>query len=296
MGTPAPKAGLTKKSNVMLQATKNKYTLETLLPLNVSYDYDHQLTQPDVDMANALVELIECTRTDEYPQAGDLMVHVSRHGDYSARALIEKEHDGTLSVCIHPSIPFVYRKDNGIGCDVSGDPFDRVKIPDVKFKGWDTAYFKEWGHCGPRANGSVSFAARVALWEYRKPDPIYGDFTTKDWQKIYVRKDTDGDAEYLYQGIGICCKNEAEFEEFLRDHEGTAFPGNWNNQIVVWCFKHSVKGISREQWEAMDIPVSERVVHGRMQPVKICKDMGNHESVFFYLSPETTNIPTNLQK
>ena len=50
----------------MLQATKNKYTLETLLPLNVSYDYDHQLTQPDVDMANALVELIECTRTDEY--------------------------------------------------------------------------------------------------------------------------------------------------------------------------------------------------------------------------------------
>ena len=273
----------------MLQATKNKYTLETLLPLNVSYDYDHQLTQPDVDMANALVELVERTRTDEHPQVGDLMVHVSKHGDYSPRALIEKVHDESLSVCIHPSIPFVYRKDNGIGCDVSGGPFDRVKIPDVKFKGWDTAYFKEWGHCGPRVNGSVSFAARIALWEYREPDPLYGDFTTKDRQRIYVRKDTDPEAEYLYQGIGICCKDEKEFDEFLRDHEGTVFPGNWENQVVVWCFKHSVKGVSREQWEAMDVPVSERVLHGRVQPVKIYKDMENHESVFHYVTSEITN-------
>ena len=280
----------------MLQATKNKYTLETLLPLNVSYDCEHCLTQSDVDMANTLVELIEQTRTDEHPQVGDLMVHISKHGDYSPCALIEKEYKGALSVCIHPYIPFVYRKDNGIGCDVSGGPFSRVEISDLEFKGWDTAYFKEWGHCGPRANGCVNFAAQVALWEYREPDPLYGDFTTKDWQRIYVRKDTDGDAGYLYQGIGICCKDKEEFEEFLSDHEGTAFPGNWHNQVVVWCFKHSVKGISREQWDAMDITVSERVVHGRIQPVKICKDMENHESIFHYLSPETIDIPTNPQK
>lgn len=280
----------------MLQATKNKYTLETLLPLNVSYDCEHCLTQSDVDIANTLVELIEQTRTDEHPQVGDLMVHISKHGDYSPCALIEKEYKGALSVCIHPYIPFVYRKDNGIGCDVSGGPFSRVEISDIEFKGWDTAYFKEWGHCGPRANGCVNFAAQVALWEYREPDPLYGDFTTKDWQRIYVRKDTDGDAGYLYQGIGICCKDKEEFEEFLSDHEGTAFPGNWHNQVVVWCFKHSVKGISREQWDAMDITVSERVVHGRIQPVKICKDMENHESIFHYLSPETIDIPTNPQK
>lgn len=280
----------------MLQATKNKYTLETLLPLNVSYDCEHCLTQSDVDMANTLVELIEQTRTDEHPQVGDLMVHISKHGDYSPCALIEKEYKGALSVCIHPYIPFVYRKDNGIGCDVSGGPFSRVEISDIEFKGWDTAYFKEWGHCGPRANGCVNFAAQVALWEYREPDPLYGDFTTKDWQRIYVRKDTDGDAGYLYQGIGICCKDKEEFEEFLSDHEGTAFPGNWHNQVVVWCFKHSAKGISREQWDAMDIIVSERVVHGRIQPVKICKDMENHESIFHYLSPETIDIPTNPQK
>lgn len=279
----------------MLQVTKNKYTQETLLPLNVSYVYDHHLTESDVDMANALVELIERTRTVEHPHSGDLMVHVSKHGDYSARALIEKEYDAVLSVCIHPSIPFVYRKENGLGYDVSGGPFDCVKISDVKLNGWDTAYFKEWGHSGPRANGCVYFAARVALWEYREPDPLYGDFTTKDWLRIYVRKDTDRDAGYLYQGIGICCKDEKEFEEFLRDHEGTAFPGNWEDQVVVWCFKHSMKGISRQQWEAMDVPASERVIHGRLQPVKICKDKEKHESVFHYIRPEAITVPTNNQ-
>ena len=36
----------------MLQATKNKYTVETLKPLNILYDHKHWLTQQDVDMAN----------------------------------------------------------------------------------------------------------------------------------------------------------------------------------------------------------------------------------------------------
>ena len=46
----------------MSEATKNKYTLETLLPLNVSYDRDHILRQQDVDMVNRLVEVIEGSR------------------------------------------------------------------------------------------------------------------------------------------------------------------------------------------------------------------------------------------
>ena len=44
----------------MSEVTKNKYTLETLLPLNVSYDRDHILRQQDVDMVNRL----PCMGTD----------------------------------------------------------------------------------------------------------------------------------------------------------------------------------------------------------------------------------------
>ena len=57
-----------------------RYTLETLLPLNVSYDSDHGLTQEDVDMVNSLVEVIESTRSKHTPKIGrkSLCVSVKR--------------------------------------------------------------------------------------------------------------------------------------------------------------------------------------------------------------------------
>ncbi len=62
-----------------MEATKNKYTLETLLPLNRSYDMEHTLTQGDVDMANRLVEAIEGSRSSQIPKIGVRMRHVGRH-------------------------------------------------------------------------------------------------------------------------------------------------------------------------------------------------------------------------
>ena len=59
MGTPAPVSRTNKKTNVMLQKAKKKYTVETLKPLNVLYDHEHWLTQQDVDMANNYVEIIQ---------------------------------------------------------------------------------------------------------------------------------------------------------------------------------------------------------------------------------------------
>ena len=41
----------------MLQTTKNKYTVETLKPLNILYDHEHWLTQQDVDMALSLIHI-----------------------------------------------------------------------------------------------------------------------------------------------------------------------------------------------------------------------------------------------
>ena len=55
----------------MLQKEKNKYTVETLKPLNVLYDHEHWLTQQDVDMVNNYVELIEQTRSELTPKIGD---------------------------------------------------------------------------------------------------------------------------------------------------------------------------------------------------------------------------------
>lgn len=71
------------------QATKEKYSIETLRERNVSYDHEHELTQEDVDMANNYVKLIERTRSEITPQIGDRLVYVTEHGDYYGNALID---------------------------------------------------------------------------------------------------------------------------------------------------------------------------------------------------------------
>ena len=88
----------------MLQATKNKYTVETLKPLNTLYDHEHWLTQQDVDMANSYVELIERTRSEKTPQIGDRLIYVDRYGKHYGNALIEKREDpnGLISICEEP--------------------------------------------------------------------------------------------------------------------------------------------------------------------------------------------------
>ena len=68
-----------------------KYTVETLLPLNVSYDSDHGLTQEDVDMVNSLVEVIESTRSKHTPKIGDRVVYTQKGGEYHPHGLIEKK-------------------------------------------------------------------------------------------------------------------------------------------------------------------------------------------------------------
>ena len=112
----------------MLQATKNKYTVETLKPLNILYDHEHWLTQQDVDMANGYVELIERTRSEKTPQIGDRLIYVDRYGKYYGNALIENndEESGRISICEEPYIPFVWEQDANILHSRTGETAERV--------------------------------------------------------------------------------------------------------------------------------------------------------------------------
>ena len=115
---------------------KNKYSVETLRELNVSYDHEHGLTQKDVDMANSYVELIEQTRSEITPQIGDRLIYVTEDGDYYGNALIENLHHtnkGHLSICEQPSIPFVWNDNGNIRLSVSGGAFHAVNPKELKF-------------------------------------------------------------------------------------------------------------------------------------------------------------------
>ena len=74
--------------------TKDRYSRETLLPMNTLYDHEHHLTQEDVDMANKLVRHIERTRNPRVPQVGDRVRYTTRYGDFYGNALIEAVREG----------------------------------------------------------------------------------------------------------------------------------------------------------------------------------------------------------
>ena len=188
--------------------TEDRYSCETLLPMNTLYDHEHCLTQEDVDMANKLVRHIERTRNPRVPQVGDRVRYTTRHGDFHGNALIEAvREDGTLSICLCPYVPFVWRTADGIGCAVSGGPFTIVAPKALQPTGTVPGDFCAWGHCGACGNGVVRFCAEVPLWEYREPESLYGDFSTEKWRKISLYKDTECRSSDLYRGDCISFRN-----------------------------------------------------------------------------------------
>ena len=147
---------------------ENRYSRETLLPINTLYDHIHHLTQADVDAANAWVRHIEHTRNPLVPQIGDRVRYTTRHGDFYGNALIEAaREDGMLSICLCPYVPFVWATADGIGCSVSGGPFTAVAPQALHPVGIMPGDFCDWGHCGACGNGAVRFCAEGPLWVYR---------------------------------------------------------------------------------------------------------------------------------
>ena len=267
--------------------TEDRYSRETLLPMNTLYDHEHHLTQEDVDMANKLVRHIERIRNPLVPQVGDRVRYTTRYGDFYGNALIEAVREGgTLSICLCPYVPFVWRIAGGIGCAVSGGPFTAVTSRVLQPRGSVQGDFCDWGHCGACGNGAVRFCADVPLWEYRESEPLYGDFTTEKWRKISLYKDTENLHGDLYRGDCISFRTEEEFRRFLSDYEGTVFAALDPKSVIIWCYWDKQTAVSQEKWDALDAPVSERRIYNTPQPVKLVKDHGRHTTVCYFVRPE----------
>ena len=271
------------------QATKEKYSIETLRKLNISYDHEHWLSQKDVDMANSYVELIERTRSEITPQIGDRLIYVTADGDYYGNALIENFHhtkEGHFSICECPYVPFVWKEGDNIRLSVSGGAFCAINPKDMKFLRWTDGTFCDWGWCGACGNGAVTFTAKVPLWFYAEPNPKYGNFTTETYHKFYLTKDTSASARNLYRGFDAAFSNEEEFQQFLKDYEGTVFEGNWESNIVVWCFRREYVFLPLAEWEKIAAPAEERRLNFYPEQVKIIKDMEKHITYFYRIKSQ----------
>lgn len=262
-----------------------RYDLASLKRINESYDCEHRVTDGDVTKANDWVRRIEASRSETIPCPGDRVIYTSRHGDYYPYAMVEKTSDGQVMVCERPSIPFVFGKE--IYCDISGGAFVGIPADRMRYAGRAKNFFKDWGHCGPRGNGALNFEAEVSVWEYADPEPLYGEFTTKDWRRIYLRKHLDeknDGGDYLYSGDGAAFRDEDEYAAFIETYNATVFPGNHPDQQVIWCYRKECRHVTRQQWDAIDAPVSSFRWQGGQVPAKGVRDDATHTVAHYMIS------------
>lgn len=265
----------------------NKLGIDSLTAINPSYDLEHGITQSDIDKANNYVTLIETTRSDVIPKAGDMLRYTDQYGSYFPHAHIEYNRYGECSICERPYIPFIGTDgEKGVWCSTSGGSWRNLNAGELKYIGKEQKYFGDWGHCGPCANGTIHFTAEVSVWEYIHPQPLYRDFTTEKWRKLYIsriaeknRKDFGG---YLYKGDGIGFRTENEYHRFLSDYKATVFDGHWPNQYVVWCYREIKRRVSQEEYDALNLPIISIFCNGQ-RPAKIEHDGDNKIAIIHFV-------------
>jgi len=225
------------------------FTIEALLPFNEEYHSIHKITQADVEMANNYKTLIEASRTKDRVQVGDILELTTQYGDYRERAHIESwDEDGQFwRICEEPYVPFIWptRAGDNIACSTSGGPW--TKVPNnLEYVGKRKKLFKDWGHCGSCASGALTFEVEVNVWEYVHPEPIFGEYSTKNYHKQYITYNMDERGNPTrantsrYVGCNISFDTTEEYTRWLEKVGGIEFDGHWPNQKAVFYPKKNV--------------------------------------------------------
>ena len=260
------------------------YTIESLININPVYQENHRFKQTDVDMANKYIEIIENNRTDDKIQVGDIIEFTTRTGDYYRNAHVEKLYPeiSEVNICEYPSAPFIFlteTKDN-IKCTTSGGAWSNIPN-NLKLMGKRKKIFADFGNCGACAHGAVYFEAAVNVWEYKQPDPLYGDFSTKEYDKHYISYCVDSlgnpknGSIYRYFGQDIAFTTKEDYEAWRDTFKGVEFNGNWPNQTGVFTYKRIEILTTKEKFDFLDLECDTRTQNGTIM-VKFQYDDASH--------------------
>lgn len=258
-----------------------KYTKESLAKINARFLGTHYtLTDSDVQMANKYVDLIESTRSETTPKAGDILVLTNKYGEYYPKAHIE--HVGDCyggNVCENAYVPFVSMHRDGIRCSTSGGSWLTVDPSEMKYVGEMPKKFCDWGHCGGCADGAIEFVAMVSVWEWKSPE--CGEYTTKDYNKYHV-SDSGEDSDYTIQtGYRFhvskngmmshkAFKTETDYKAWLATYRGVEVDD------TVWAYREIERHVSPDQFEDLDLPEDTMLFNGNIMRCKRDYDDENH--------------------
>ena len=261
----------------------NKYTKETLTAINDRFCNAHYpgITDSDLAMANDYVRLIESTRSNKTPKAGDRIRYTNKYGDYYECAHIEYVRDGVVNICECPYVPFIGEDVNGDGiyCSTSGGAWTNILVDKLTYVGTEEKTFCDWGHDHACADGAVEFKANISVWEYNENEQPY---STKTHNKMYVYyRDKADEYGYKFTGGSIAWRNELELQAWLETVKGEVFKGN-HNQILVWYWKQKEVHVSPEEYEALGLPEDSMMMNG----LRRCKrkyDEDNHTVTTYFV-------------
>lgn len=167
----------------------NYYTEETLRNLNAAYDTLYGITSRETEKVNGIIRRMEkAGRFPPVPQEGDLLEYFPQNGDYFPQAHIETIRKGQATVCLASHAPFCHTKNRKVCYSTEGGPWTRVPSAGMTLAGLATRCFQTWGRNGRCRNGEVYFHTVVRSWTFHEPNPLYGDYTMKEWTKYPVEK------------------------------------------------------------------------------------------------------------
>ena len=174
------------------------------------------------------------------------------------------------------------KETGGISCLTSGGPW--FEAPgNLKLIGKRLKAFKFFSqHCYTPAGSALIFYTEVNVWEYKEDNPLYGDYSTKDWQRYYVSYCVDergkpkNGRSYRYSdyinGLGFVDKED--YEAWLKTLRGVEFKGNDPNQTVVFGYKERDHLVDKDEWDVLGFPMDARLCNG----VNLCKVVYDDEA------------------
>ncbi len=267
-----------------------RYNIETLSEINDRYikEGEHVITQGDVDMANRYVRLIEKSRSIAEPKIGDIICLTDKYGDYYPNAHIDWTDDKKVYVCEQPFTPFIFLDENQIRCyklrcNTSGGGWRYIPKAELKYIHKMKKRFCDWGSCGACAAGAVEFEAWVSVWEYKEPDSLYGNYSTKNYDKFSIDYCVDefgyprDGSPYRYFFKSFALRDKTEYDAWLKTYRGVEFKNKRRpNQITVFAYKKKEVLINKYDWDGLNYPIDTRLCNASIIPVKVDYDDNNH--------------------
>lgn len=242
------------------------YTKERLERNNAVYlsEYSHRIEKSDIQFANRCVKMMYNALCFNRPKVGDIIQYTTQDGEYYPHAHIDRIENGMVSVCLNPFVPFIFIRDGEIEMEsVSGGPWVQVPESALQKTGTESKWFCFFGSSGVCAHGSIEFEGYANCWEFKEENPLFGEYSTKLYDRTIFRKGVDG--KWFVSGSTIFgLPDKADFEQWKRELKAVQF-GDFgkDDTVTIFSYKEQHFLVPVSKWKRLSYPQSKRRINGR---------------------------------